>query len=164
LGIVDISNPSQPVLLSKTGLGRSYPFDGSTPLNEALTVSLAGGLVYVGTLNDNGIVFGLDCSNPAFPRIVSAIAYGDYVETWVGALLFNGNELFVGGALNAGVYPLTEVDASQPLDSINQYFPPAALQNPFPLNQSARARARAQFKLGSRPKSKGANRFHRVHQ
>lgn len=164
LGIVDISNPSQPVLLSKTGLGRSYPFDGSTPLNEALAVSVAGGLVYVGTLNDNGIVFGLDCSNPAVPRIVSAIAYGDSVETWSGALLFNGSELFVGGALNGSVYPVTEVDASHPLDSINQYFPPTALQNPFTMSQSVRARARAHFQLKSHPKAGVVNRFHRSRQ
>ena len=164
LGIVDLSSPSQPVLLSKTGLGRTYPFDGSTPLNEALTVAVSGSLVYVGTLNDNGIVVGLDCSNLAAPRIVSMIAYGDAVETWSGALFFNGSELFVGGALNGGVYPVTEVNMSQPLDSINQYFPPTALQNPFPLKQSARARARAQFKLSSRPKAKGVNRFHRLHQ
>jgi hypothetical protein len=164
LGIVDISNPSQPVLLSKTGLGRSYPFDGSTPLNEALTVSLAGGLVYVGTVNDNGIVFGLDCSNRVVPRIVSAIAYGDFVETWSGTLLFNGSELFVGGALNAGVYPVTEADASHPFDSINQYFPPSALQNPLTLSQSVRARARAHFQLKNHPKAEGANRFYRSRQ
>lgn len=164
LGIVDISSPSQPVLLSKTGLGRSYPFDTSTPLNEALTVSLAGGLVYVGTLNDNGIVFGLDCSNPAVPRIISMIAYGDVVETWSGTLLFNGSELFVGGALNGGVYPVTEVDASQPFDSINQYFPPTALQNPFTLSKSARAKARAHFQLKSHPKAEVVNRFHRSRQ
>jgi len=164
LGIVDISNPSQPVLLSKTGLGRSYPFDGSTAPNEALSVSLAGGLLYVGTLNDNGIVFGLDCSNPAVPRIVSAIAYGDFVETWSGTLLFHGSELFVGGALNGGVYPLTEVDTSHPFDSINQYFPPIALQNPLTMSQDTRARARERFQLKNHPKAEVVNRFHRSRQ
>jgi hypothetical protein len=80
------------------------------------------------------------------------IAYGDFTETWSAALLFNGSELFVGGALNGGVYPATEVDASHPLDSVNQYFPPSALQNPSTLSQSARANARAHFQLKSSPK------------
>ncbi len=156
LAIIDISNPSQPALLSKTGLGRIDPFYNQDPLNEALTVTLNNGLAYVGTLNDNALVFGLDCSNLANPRIVSVFAYGDAILTWSGSLLFSGTELFVGGALNGSVYPVTQVDMSKPFASINQYFPPAALQNPSPVTQYA--------SITSRKKSKAslAGRFHRA--
>jgi hypothetical protein len=154
LAILDISNPLQPVLISKTGLARIDPFFNDDPLNEALTVTLNNGLVYVGTLYDNGLVFGLDCSNLASPRIVSMVAYGDAIITWSGSLLFNGTELFVGGALNGGVYPVTQVDMSQPFDAINQYFPPLALQNPltgYALSKSRRT-----------PNASVAGRFHRA--
>lgn len=154
LGILDINNPSVPVMISQTGLAGIDPF-GQSPPNQALTVTLNGGLVYVGTLNDNAIVFGLDCSNLAAPRIVSVFAYGDAVMTWSGELLFSGNELFVGGALNATVYPITEVGMSHPFDSINQYFPPEALQNPAP---AAKHAGRA---LHRKPGTAKVNRFHR---
>jgi hypothetical protein len=163
LGIVDISNPSQPVLISKTGLARIDPFYNEDPVNQALTVTLNNGLVYVGTLYDNALVFGLDCSNLAVPRIVSVYAYGDAILTWSGTLLFSGTELFVGGALIGSVYPVTQVDMSQPFDSINQYFPPAALQNPLPPGQNARARLKAHFGWSKHPKAQVVNRFHRLH-
>jgi hypothetical protein len=85
------------VLLSTTGLARIDPFYIDDPLNGALTVTLNNGLVYVGTLDDNARVFGLDCSNLASPRIVSVFAYGDAIITWTGALLFDGTELFGQG-------------------------------------------------------------------
>ncbi len=152
---LDISNPSQPVLLSTTGLARIDPFYNGDPLNEALTVTVNNGLVYVGTLDDNALVFGLDCSNLASPRIVSVFAYGDAIITWTGALLFNGTELFVGGALYAGPYSVTQADMSKPLDSINQYFPPAALQNPPPVGQTVSSA------MHRKPKARSTNRFHR---
>jgi len=155
LVILDINNPSQPALLSKTGLARIDPFYNDDPPNQALTVAVNSGLIYVGTLYDNALVFGLDASNPATPRPVSSFAYGDAIITWTDALLFNGTELFVGGALYAGPYPVTQADMSRPLDSINQYFPPAALQNPAPVGQNA------SFALRKRPKARPANRFHR---
>ena len=159
LVIVDISNPSQPALISKTGLARIDPFYIGYPLNEALTVTLGNDLVYVGTLNDNGLVFGLDCSNPAVPRTVSVFAYGDFILTWTGALLFSGDELFVGGALNAGVYPVVQVDVSHPFDAINQYFPPAALQNPLAPRTKGQRLKRA-FPVKA-PKTRSPNRFYR---
>jgi len=155
LAIIDISNPSRPVLLSKTSLARIDPFYNQDPLNAALTVTLNNGLAYVGTLNDNALVFGLDCSNLANPRIVSLFAYGDAIVTWSGSLLFSGTELFVGGALNGGVYPVTQVDMSKPFDSINQYFPPAALQNPLSVTQYASIASRES-------KASLTGRFHRA--
>ncbi len=139
LGIVDITNPARPVLISKTGLGRIDPFNGPNPPNEALTIALNNGLVYVGTLYDNGLVFGLDCTNPSVPRMVSVNAYSTAILEFTAALLFNGNELFVGGVLNGSVYPVAEVNMSQPLDSINQYFPPAALRSPAQTTTSSPA-------------------------
>ena len=155
LGIVDISNPSHPVLLSKNGLARIDPFYSGGLPNQALSVSVSNGVVYVGTLNGNGLVFGLDCSNLAVPRIVSVYAYGSFIETWTSALLFNGTELFVGGGLNAGVYPVTQANVLQPFDSINQYFPPAALQNPGrPMSR------RASYGLPKNSPAPLVNKFH----
>lgn len=128
LAILDISNPASPVLVSETSLSRIDPFYYEDPLNEALSVTANNGLIYVGTINDNGIVFGLDCSNLASPRIVSMYGYGDFIQTWVGTLLFNGTDIFVGGSLGF-TYPVTQANVSQPFDSINQYFPPLALQS-----------------------------------
>jgi hypothetical protein len=138
LAILDISNPASPVLVSKTSLSRIDPFYYDDPLNEALSVTANNGLIYVGTINDNGIVFGLDCSNLASPRIVSMYAYGDFILTWVGAMLFNGTDIFVGGSLGF-TYPVTQASTSQPFDSINQYFPPLALQSIPPLSTAHKA-------------------------
>jgi hypothetical protein len=137
LVIFDISNPASPVLLSKTSLSRIDPFSNDNPLNEALTVAANNGLIYVGTINDNGIVFGLDCTHPATPRIVSIYAYGDFILTWIGALAFDGNSIFVGGSLGF-TYPFTQAYISQPYDSIEQDFPPLALQSIPPLGQARR--------------------------
>jgi hypothetical protein len=133
LGILDISNPSHPILLSKTGLSTIIPFGSWAHLNQALSIAVDNGLVYVGTLNDNGLVFGFDCANLTQPRLVSVYAHGDYIFTWVGSLLFNGTELFVGGSLG-NTFPVAQVDMSQPRDNITQFFPPLALQNPGTLD------------------------------
>jgi len=133
LGILDISNPAKPTLLSKTLLSRIDPFYNDNPPNEASSVVVNNGLVFVGTINDNGLVFGLDCTRLTSPRIVSLYAYGDFILTWSGTLLFNGNSLLVGGSLNSSVYPIAQVDLSHPYDNINQYFPPQALQKTPPL-------------------------------
>jgi hypothetical protein len=125
----------QPIVVSKTPLSRIEPFLNDNPPNQALSVALNNGLVYVGTLWDNGLVFGMDCSNPVVPRVVSVYAYGDFILTWVGGLLFIGPDLFVGGSLGY-TYPVGQFDISLPRDSINQYFPPAALQNPAPPEQA----------------------------
>jgi len=132
LVILDVTNPANPVLVSKTTLGRIDPFYSDNPLNEALTVTVNNNVVYVGTINDNGIVLGLDCTNPMAPRIVSLYGHGDFILTWVGTLLFNGSQMYLGGSLGF-TYPVEQVDMSEPFNSIFQEFPPAALQNiPLP--------------------------------
>lgn len=133
LGVSDISNPAQPSVISKTPLARIDPFLFDNPLNEALSIAANDGIVYVGTLWDNGLVFGLDCANPRSPRIVSVYAYGTFILTWVGKLVFKGSDLFAAGYLNSSVYPIVHVDVSRPYNSINQYFPPLSLQAPIPL-------------------------------
>ncbi|MGA8605462.1 MAG: hypothetical protein WB616_01110, partial [Candidatus Sulfotelmatobacter sp.] len=117
---------------------RIDPFYNDNPMNEALSVAANNGLIYVGTLNDNGIVFGLDDTNLATPRIVSIYGYGDFVETWIGVMLFSGSSIFVGGSLGF-TYPFTQADISQPYDSIEQDFPPPALQSIPPLGQVRRS-------------------------
>lgn len=135
LDIFNITNPSAPTLVSKTALGRIDPFYSDNPSNEALTVAVNNGIAYIGTINDNGIVFGLDIANLSAPRIVSIYGHGDFIVTWVGSLLFNGTEMYLAGSLGY-LDPVEQVDMSQPYDSINQYFPPLALQN-IPQSYSA---------------------------
>ncbi len=137
LAIIDLSNPAQPQVVSQTLLSRIDPFDNMPPPNQALCLSLYNGLVYVGTFTDNGLVFGYDYTNPAAPRLVSVYAYGEFILTNVDSMLLNGTDLFVGGLLG-GAYPLMQIDMSEPFDSINQYFPPLALQSPGPLNGVSR--------------------------
>jgi hypothetical protein len=145
LGILDVSNPAKPTLISKTPLSRIDPFYNDNPPNEASSVAVNNGLAFVGTINDNGLVFGLDCTRLTSPRIVSLYAYGDFILIWSGTLLFNGNSLLVAGSLNSGVYPIVQVDLSHPYDNINQYFPPQALQKPAPLHTVRRASRSPRF-------------------
>jgi len=147
-GVLDISNPGKPVLVSKTSLGRIDPFSNLYAPNEASSVGLSNGIVYVGTINDNGLILGLDCTNRAAPRIVSKYAPGDFIETSVNAFLFNGNELLIAGSLNSSVFPIAQIDMSQPFDSINEYFPPLALQSLGSLVAAPRARTTSIFKPG----------------
>jgi hypothetical protein len=72
--------------------------------------------------------------------LVSTYAHGDFILHECHqhvVLLFNGTDLFVGGDLGFA-YPLAQVDMSHPFDSINQYFPPLALQSAGPLNGDSR--------------------------
>jgi len=129
LGVLDISNPANPVLLSKTGLGTAYPYYFGTP-NQAFSVVINNGTVYVGTINDSGLMFGFDCGNLAVPRLVTiyALPSGLYSPAnWITSMFFDGTYMFVGGAINDTI-TVMELDMTQPFDSINQYFPPLALQ------------------------------------
>jgi hypothetical protein len=128
LAILDVTNPANPNLISKTTLGRIDPFYYDNPWNEALTVAVNNNMVYVGTINDNGIVVGLDCTNPAVPRIVSLYSHCDFILTWVGTLLFNGTQMYLGGSLGFNE-PVEQVDILEPFNIIIQEFPPVALQN-----------------------------------
>ena len=129
LALLDVSNPANPVLLSKTQLNRTDPFLNFDPLSEGLSLAINNGIVYVGTLNDNGLVLGFDVTRPAAPRLVSVYAYSGGLMASVYSLTFEGTDLFVGGSLD-GTYSVAQADMSQPFDSINTYFPPAALQSP----------------------------------
>jgi hypothetical protein len=129
--ILDISKPAQPVLISETTLSSIEPFDGG-PFNEAVSLAINNGLVYVGTFLDNSLVIGLDCRNLAAPRIVSIYPYGDFTDTFVGSFLFDGTNMFVAGSMG-DTFPLAQVDMSQPYNIINQYFPPTRLENFAPL-------------------------------
>jgi hypothetical protein len=154
LGILDISNPAHPTLLSKTSLSRFDPFSNFDPLTQALSMGMNNGLVYVGT-DANAMVFGFDCGNLAVPRVISKYAYGAFTSTGVGSLVFDGNELIVSGTLNSGVYPATLVDISRPYDSIEEYFPPIALQSAAPVGA-----ARPAFKkISASPEPPALRRF-----
>ena len=65
-------------------------------------------------------------------RIVSMYGCGDFHLTWLGTMLFDGNDVLVGGSLGF-TYPVTQASASQPFASINQYFPALAMQGIPPI-------------------------------
>jgi hypothetical protein len=157
LAIIDLTNPALPRVISQTLLSSTDPF-ALAPPNQAVSISLYNGVVYVGTLLDIGLVLGYDYSSPVFPRLVSVSAYGEFLDSNVDTLLFSGNNLFVGGSLVAGD-SLQQVDVSQPFDSINYYSPPLALQNPGSLNLASQV---SRFRR-SRPSTlSGSPRFSMV--
>ncbi len=132
LVIVDISNLSQPNQLSQTVLESTSPFPpqfSSGPRSVALSIALQNGLVYVGTENSEDLVFTYDYSQPAYPRLVSLNAFGEFTDSLISGLGFVGNDIYVFGTI--GVEDgIVQADNSQPLNNINLYYPPLALRGP----------------------------------
>jgi hypothetical protein len=129
LVIADISNPASPQQISETMLESYAPF-ATEPRSIALSVAVQNGLVYVGTANSVSLVFGFDCSEPAYPRLVSMNAFGEFVDSIVSGFSFIGNDIFVFGGL--GVWTdIVQADASQPRNVINLYDPPFNLRAGF---------------------------------
>jgi hypothetical protein len=139
LVIVDLSTPSSPKIVSQTGLDSYNPFDPGLAHfpNRAAVIAIQGQIAFVGTNNfdtnpipddGNGMVYGFDYSQPQHPRLVSLAAYANQIAGWISSMGFAGADLFVAG-FGVG---LVEVDASQPRNTINLYYPQQSLR-PAPL-------------------------------
>jgi hypothetical protein len=137
------------------------PAERAQDLNQALSLTLNNKIVYVGTFFDNGLVLGFDYTNPARPRLVHQYAHGDFVLTTIDTMLFHGNDLLIGGDLGYA-YPFQQVDMTHPFDSINQYFPPLALQNPGAPNALKKHLLDTRKGKRGNPISYGDPRFYRT--
>jgi len=131
LVIVDISNLMQPKQLSQTTLDSWSPFpcfQCEGPRSVALSVTVQNGLVYVGTANSAGLVFGFDCSRPSYPRLVSMNAFGEFIDTLISGFSFVGNDIFVVGSLGVDD-DVVQSDNSAPRNVINLFYSPLALRS-----------------------------------
>ncbi len=131
LVILDISNLTQPKQISQTTLESWSPFpcfECEGPRSVALAVTVQNGLVFVGTANSVGLVFGYDYSQPTYPRLVSMNAYGEFIDTLISGFSFLGNDIFVFGALGVDD-DAVQADNSTPRNAINLYYPPLALRS-----------------------------------
>src|SRR5262249_18702311 len=98
LVIIDNSDLSHPIVASETALP-IWPgsFSGSDEVPLAVSVAVKSGIVYVGSANGQGSIYGFEYGQPAHPRLVSLVAYGPSVDSVVFTMAFNGNDMFVGG-------------------------------------------------------------------
>ena len=84
--------------------------------------ALNNGIAYVGTTNTlYAMVFGFDYRVPGYPRLVSAMGYGDSLDQAVLTFGFYQSQMFLGGSLIS--VPTRQVDISQPRNVINLYYP-----------------------------------------
>jgi hypothetical protein len=129
--VVDISNLRQPRQISQTTL-ESYnlfpDFFDEGPRSVALSIASQNGLVYLGTANSVGLVFGFDYSQPTYPRLVSMNAFGEFIDTLVSGFSFSGNDIYAFGAL--GVQnDIVQSDNSAPCNTIDLYDSPLGLRS-----------------------------------
>jgi len=131
LVIVDISNLTQPKQLSQTTLEsyNMFPyFLDEAPRSIALAVGVNNGLVYVGTGDSAGLVFGFDYSKPDYPRLVSLNGFAEFVDSQVTGFTFLGNDLFVFGGLGVQT-DIVQSDNTSPRNVIELYSIPSSLKN-----------------------------------
>jgi hypothetical protein len=115
--VADLKNPAAPTLLGQARIDSlSCFFDCLNP--AALSVSIYGGIAYVGTTGTAyAEVFGFDYRLPANPRLVSLMTYGGALDDAVLDFAFYQSEMFSGGTLFA------LADISQPRNTINLFYP-----------------------------------------
>jgi len=96
----DASNPRAPTTLGSNGLGGYSPTYMSCcdPVPTAITVFVSGGVAWVGTTDSNAAVFGLDVRDPANPRVIHLIRYGNAAaDQGVTSIGLVGADLLIGG-------------------------------------------------------------------
>jgi len=142
LVVADISNPLLPTQISTTVLESWDPFPeqfNEGPRSIALSVTVQNGLVYVGTANSLSLVFGFDCSQPAYPRLVSMNAFGEFIDSLISGFSFAGNDILVFGGLGAET-GIVQADASLPRNAINLYYPPMNFRKGFGPDRKSKVR------------------------
>jgi hypothetical protein len=124
--ILDLANPLSPQVLNEQQLPFLNPFPAPSSAAGILTAfSLAyqNGLTYVGTGNA-GIIFAYDTSVPADPRLMGLNVVSPYGLDVVSVITPGQNNLY-----SAVIDELIQLDNAIPQNSIELYFPPAALSN-----------------------------------
>lgn len=103
-------------------------FLDEAPRSIALAVGVNNGLVYVGTGDSAGLVFGFDYSKPDYPRLVSLNGFAEFVDSQVTGFTFLGNDLFVFGGLGVQT-DIVQSDNTSPRNVIELYSIPSSLKN-----------------------------------
>ncbi len=129
--IADVSNPIHPTVVSRTPLADYYPFFPLDSSVQAISVRIREGIVFVGTLDANGIVYGFDPLVPLHPRVVGMTGEGDFILTWVGKIEFQGNDAYIAGFLG-DFLGVKRNSASLPRNAIDFYYLPDVLRHGGP--------------------------------
>ena len=128
---VDVSTPAHPQQLAQFVLPLINPFPAHGTLSEtptAISLALQNGITYLGTLG--GLEFGFDASVPANPRLVTFNAVGADDMSLVSVITPGSNNLYLGmNSLEILNAYLVQLENSAPRNSIELYYPPAALSN-----------------------------------
>jgi hypothetical protein len=129
---VDISNPSHPLQLYQQPLpyGNAFPNHfAETGIEPAFSLATQNGLTYVGTTD--GIVFAYDTTVAAVPRLIAINVVGAGLET-IAVISITASNLYL-----AVVGVTLQLDNSIPQNSIELYYPPAALALAVPITDDA---------------------------
>jgi hypothetical protein len=98
----------------------------------ALTLAYQNGLTYVGTGNA-GMIFAYDASIPTEPRIMAVNAVSPYVLDIVSAITPGKDNLY-----SDVIGEMIQLDNTIPQNTVELYFPPAALSNPTTITPGIR--------------------------
>lgn len=127
---VDISSPSNPKQLYQQPLPYLTAFppsdDAVAGILPAFSLATQNGLTYVGT--EAAVVLAYDATVPAVPRLMALNVVGN-VDFTVTAITPGATNLFL-----AAQGTVVQMDNSVPQNSIELYYPPAALSLPYPIN------------------------------
>jgi hypothetical protein len=125
--VLDLANPLSPQVLNEQQLPFLNPFPNrngySAGILTAFSLAYQNGLTYVGTGNA-GIIFVYDTSVPADPRLMGVNVVSPYGLDIVSVITPGQNNLYSGV-----IDELIQLDNAIPQNSIELYFPPAALSN-----------------------------------
>jgi len=144
--ILNIANPKNPQVLNQQQLPFFNPFPAPSTgagILTAFTLAYQNGLTYVGTGNA-GIVFVYDASVPSELRLMALNVISPLVLDVVSAITPGKNNLYADV-----VGELIQLDTTIPQNSIELYFPLAALSNAAPITGDLRtAKTRRDIILG----------------
>ncbi len=131
---VDISNPSHPRQLYQQPLPylNAFPSPSSSAgIVPAFSLASQNGVTYVGTTA--GIMFAFDATVPATPRLIALSVLGTDDGDIVSVITPGANSLYLAVQ---GV--TTQLENSVPQNSIELYYPPAALSIAVPIGDVAK--------------------------
>jgi len=131
---VDISNPSSPKQLYQQPLPYLTAFppgnEAETGILPAFSLATQNGLTYVGTTA--AVTFAFDATVPGVPRLMALNVVGN-VDNTVSVITPSAGSLFL-----AVEGTLVQMDNSVPQNSIELYYPPAALSLAYPNDDAAK--------------------------
>jgi len=142
--ILSLENPSSPQVLSQTQLPVLNPFptvNTTAGIVTAFTLAYQNGLAYVGA-GDEAIIFAYDISVTSAPRLMAMNIISPYGLDLVPAITPSLNNLYTSVFDGAGESEVVQLDITIPQNSIELYFPPAALSNAAPITTGNLSKAK----------------------